>query len=410
MCWCSPATPIPRTLVPYLLWRHGCVAYCARSRPPPADSTPPRRGGRSGASTMSFRRSGVRWSAASGSIGCARWSRIRVSDLKRPSSATRPAAAFRGGHRSGAWPTEGPDQDAAMARFAAGETRLLVATTVIEVGVDVPEATVMVIEHAERSGCAHSSVARTCRARQRALDCPAALPCAARRNRQARIEILRETETASASPTEDLRLRGEGDVLGTRQSGMRGPSLASRCTARAGAGAQGRATDPVARRYAHLASRRGAAPPAVSVRARRGDPIATGGLATPPRRSPARACGARCFGHRGELLCCSRATAARLDHAALIEASRHPRPRRRARSRRAAERRRKSGGRVRRAWHERRDVLVLRWQSGVMSAPGGSRGIPATTCRAPETPPVPTVRNEEPDFENSVSNTCFSPR
>src|SRR4029079_17426618 len=49
---------------------------------------------------------------------------------------------------------KGTDKDAAMARFAAGETRLLVATTVIEVGVDVPEATVMVIEHAERFGLA----------------------------------------------------------------------------------------------------------------------------------------------------------------------------------------------------------------------------------------------------------------
>src|SRR5262249_55978626 len=49
---------------------------------------------------------------------------------------------------------KGADKDAAMARFAAGETRILIATTVIEVGVDVPEATVMVIEHAERFGLA----------------------------------------------------------------------------------------------------------------------------------------------------------------------------------------------------------------------------------------------------------------
>ena len=80
---------------------------------------------------------------------------------------------------------KGADKDAAMARFAAGETRLLVATTVIEVGVDVPEATIMVIEHAERFGLAqlHQLRGRD-RPRVRRLDLPAALQGAARRDRK----------------------------------------------------------------------------------------------------------------------------------------------------------------------------------------------------------------------------------
>ena len=80
---------------------------------------------------------------------------------------------------------KGPEKDAAMARFAAGETQLLVATTVIEVGVDVPEATVMVVEHAERFGLAqlHQLRGRIGRG-HRPLDLPVALQDAARRNRQ----------------------------------------------------------------------------------------------------------------------------------------------------------------------------------------------------------------------------------
>jgi ATP-dependent DNA helicase RecG len=118
---------------------------------------------------------------------------------------------------------KGADKDAAMARFASGESRLLVATTVIEVGVDVPEATVMVIEHAERFGLAqiHQLRGRVGRGSQRStclLLYRAPLGDAAK----ARIEILRETEDGFRIAEEDLRLRGEGDVLGVRQSGMPG--------------------------------------------------------------------------------------------------------------------------------------------------------------------------------------------
>ena len=118
---------------------------------------------------------------------------------------------------------KGADKDAAMARFAAGETQLLVATTVIEVGVDVPEATVMVIEHAERFGLAqiHQLRGRVGRGALRST-CLLLYRAPLGETAKARIEILRETEDGFRIAEEDLRLRGEGDVLGTRQSGMPG--------------------------------------------------------------------------------------------------------------------------------------------------------------------------------------------
>ncbi len=117
----------------------------------------------------------------------------------------------------------GLDKDAAMARFAAGETRLLVATTVIEVGVDVPEATVMVIEHAERFGLAqlHQLRGRIGRGAEKST-CLLVYKPPLGEFAKARLAILRDTEDGFRIAEEDLRLRGEGDVLGTRQSGMPG--------------------------------------------------------------------------------------------------------------------------------------------------------------------------------------------
>ena len=122
---------------------------------------------------------------------------------------------------------KGAAKDAAMTRFAAGETRLLVATTVIEVGVDVPEATVMVIEHAERFGLAqiHQLRGRVGRGRERST-CLLLYRAPLGEAAKARIETLRETEDGFRIAEEDLRLRGEGDVLGTRQSGMPGFKVA----------------------------------------------------------------------------------------------------------------------------------------------------------------------------------------
>jgi ATP-dependent DNA helicase RecG len=119
------------------------------------------------------------------------------------------------------------DKDRAMDSFAQGETRLLVATTVIEVGVDVPEATVMVIEHAERFGLAqlHQLRGRIGRGAEHS-SCLLLYRAPLGETAKARLAIMRETEDGFRIAEEDLKLRGEGDVLGTRQSGMPGFRLA----------------------------------------------------------------------------------------------------------------------------------------------------------------------------------------
>jgi ATP-dependent DNA helicase RecG len=118
---------------------------------------------------------------------------------------------------------KGADKDKAMARFAAGETQLLVATTVIEVGVDVPEATVMVVEHAERFGLAqlHQLRGRIGRGSGHST-CLLLYRTPLGETAKARLAILRETEDGFRIAEEDLKLRGEGDLLGTRQSGSPG--------------------------------------------------------------------------------------------------------------------------------------------------------------------------------------------
>ena len=113
------------------------------------------------------------------------------------------------------------DKDRAMADFAAGHIDILVATTVIEVGVNVPEATVMVIEHAERFGLAqlHQLRGRVGRSAARSsclLLYGEALTVTAR----ARLRVLRDTDDGFRIAEEDLRLRGAGELLGTRQSGL----------------------------------------------------------------------------------------------------------------------------------------------------------------------------------------------
>jgi ATP-dependent DNA helicase RecG len=113
------------------------------------------------------------------------------------------------------------DKDNAMHRFTKGETRILVATTVIEVGVDIPEATVMIIEHAERFGLAqlHQLRGRVGRGGL-AGTCLLLYASPLGETQCARLSIMRETEDGFRIAEEDLRLRGAGELLGTRQSGM----------------------------------------------------------------------------------------------------------------------------------------------------------------------------------------------
>jgi len=116
---------------------------------------------------------------------------------------------------------KGPDKDRAMADFSDGTTRVLVATTVIEVGVDVPDATVMVIEHAERFGLAqlHQLRGRIGRG-TRPSACILLYATPLSETARARLSILRETDDGFRIAEEDLRLRGAGELLGTRQSGL----------------------------------------------------------------------------------------------------------------------------------------------------------------------------------------------
>ncbi len=116
---------------------------------------------------------------------------------------------------------KGSERDRAMEEFANGGIDLLVATTVVEVGVDVPAATVMVIEHAERFGLAqlHQLRGRIGRSDKPSACLLVYAPPLGEAAKQ-RLSILRESEDGFRIAEEDLRLRGAGEVLGTRQSGM----------------------------------------------------------------------------------------------------------------------------------------------------------------------------------------------
>jgi len=123
---------------------------------------------------------------------------------------------------------KGPEKDDVMASFASGKLAVLVATTVIEVGVDVPNATLIIIEGAERFGLAqlHQLRGRVGRGTSKST-------CLLLRGQQlseagrARLALMRETNDGFRIAEEDLRLRGPGEILGTRQSGEVGFRLAT---------------------------------------------------------------------------------------------------------------------------------------------------------------------------------------
>ena len=110
-------------------------------------------------------------------------------------------------------------RNAAMARFAAGETQVLVSTTVIEVGVDVPNASLMIVEHAERFGLAQLHQLRGRVGRGSAPGICALVARGSSEDSEARLRALLETTDGFAIAEADLKIRGPGEFLGTRQHG-----------------------------------------------------------------------------------------------------------------------------------------------------------------------------------------------
>ncbi len=113
------------------------------------------------------------------------------------------------------------DKDAAMARFQRGESKVLVATTVIEVGVNVPAATIMVIERAEIFGLAqlHQLRGRVGRGSEKSTCVLLYQPPLSKTGKR-RLELMRETEDGFLISETDLQMRGAGDLIGTAQSGL----------------------------------------------------------------------------------------------------------------------------------------------------------------------------------------------
>ncbi|MCO5163577.1 MAG: ATP-dependent DNA helicase RecG [Mesorhizobium sp.] len=150
---------------------------------------------------------------------------IKVTSAEDRHTSLRPVFGNRVGLVHGRM--KGAEKDEAMRAFKAGETRVLVATTVIEVGVDVPDATIIVIEHAERFGLAqlHQLRGRVGRG-DKPSTCVLLYKAPLGETAHKRLSVMRDTEDGFLISEEDLKLRGEGDLLGTKQSGTPGFQVA----------------------------------------------------------------------------------------------------------------------------------------------------------------------------------------
>jgi ATP-dependent DNA helicase RecG len=214
------ATPIPRTLE---LTVYGDLDVSRLNEKPP---------GRTPVATRAVPRprlpqivERLRQALASGAQAfwiCPLVSESEVLDVtaaeKRAASLTR---ALGGGVGLVHGAMSGPDKDAVMADFADNRIKLLVATTVVEVGVNVPNASIMVIEHAERFGLAqlHQLRGRVGRG-SRESACVLLYDPPLGKTAEARLDILRRTDDGFLIAEKDLELRGGGDPLGLKQSGF----------------------------------------------------------------------------------------------------------------------------------------------------------------------------------------------
>jgi ATP-dependent DNA helicase RecG len=214
------ATPIPRTLA---LTVYGDLAISTLRHPPPGRQ--PIRTEIRDRSAMGKIEAFIADQARAGHQAFVVAPLVIESDVLAAASAEAEAerlAAALPGLRVGLVHGQQParEREAAMARFVAGETDVLVATTVIEVGIDVPRATVIVIEDADRFGLAQLHQLRGRVGRGRAKSYCILLSDATDDLARRRLEVVRGSTDGFAIAEADLELRGSGNVLGTRQSGL----------------------------------------------------------------------------------------------------------------------------------------------------------------------------------------------
>ncbi len=214
------ATPIPRTLA---LTAYGDMEHSRIEEKPP---------GRKPVDTRTVPMSrldeviaGVRRASADGAQAYWVCPLVEESDLIDLTAAEERFESLKAvlGDRAGIvhGRMSGPDKDAVMERFFRGALSVLIATTVIEVGVNAPNATIMIIEHAERFGLAqlHQLRGRVGRSDKQS-SCILLYKPPLGETAKARLKVLRDTEDGFVIAEEDLRLRGAGDFLGAAQSGF----------------------------------------------------------------------------------------------------------------------------------------------------------------------------------------------